>query len=71
MPWRVSLPREREREIVGAIRAPYDVSEEMVREGMAWDYGRYDTDPAIPGLSLEQQARAGRIDLWSQPTIPP
>nr|WP_282589402.1 thermonuclease family protein [Lichenifustis flavocetrariae] len=62
--------REREREIIGVIHAPYDVAEEMVREGMAWDYVRYDTDPAIP--CLEQQARAGHLGLWSQlGAIPP
>jgi endonuclease YncB( thermonuclease family) len=54
---------------VGLIHAPFDVSEEMVREGMAWVYERYNLDAALPGI--EEQARAGRVGLWSDPQPTP
>lgn len=39
-----------------------NTSEATVRAGAAWDYARYDCDPAIPGL--EQTARAEQLGLW-------
>ncbi len=52
--------------VVGLIRVGgRDTSEAMVRAGAAWDYARYDNDPAMPGL--ERAARAGRIGLWADP----
>jgi micrococcal nuclease len=55
---------------VGLIHAPFDVSEQMVREDMAWVYARYNVDPAMPGI--EEKARAGHLGLWSQfEPIPP
>lgn len=43
-----------------------DVAAAQVRSGMAWAYTRYAADQ--PQLAvLEQQARAQRVGLWSQP----
>lgn len=50
---------------IGLILAPLDVSEEMVREGAAWDFVKYNTDPALPGI--EQRARSLSLGLWSLP----
>lgn len=44
---------------------PLDVNAELVRDGGAWAYGRYVTDPAIP--ALQRQARASGRGLWSMP----
>lgn len=45
------------------------VNSEMVRAGMAWanleGRGKYLRDPALP--ALQQEARAARRGLWSQP----
>jgi endonuclease YncB( thermonuclease family) len=51
-----------------------DANAEMVRQGMAWAYTKYLTDPLIPQLEL--QARAQRLGLWvdlgsSAPPIAP
>jgi hypothetical protein len=46
------------------------LSHELVRRGMAWWYRRY--APNHPTLSrLEEEARAARIGLWSQPDPTP
>lgn len=42
-----------------------DVNAEMVREGAAWVYTRYNTDPALP--ALEAEARAAKRGLWAAP----
>jgi len=51
---------------VGAV----DVNAELVRQGMAWVYVRYNRDPALP--VLEAEARATRRGLWADPRpVPP
>lgn len=57
--------------IVGLIRVGgVDTSEAMVRAGAAWDYVRYDSDPAMPGLQAE--ARSAGRGLWADPNaVPP
>ncbi len=42
-----------------------DVNLQMVREGGAWAYRQYATDPETP--KLEAEARAARRGLWSAP----
>lgn len=42
-----------------------DASAEQVRQGMAWAYTKYLTDPAIK--PLENDARARRVGLWVDP----
>ena len=45
---------------------------ELLREGHAWVYRRYTTDPVL--LGLEAEARAARRGLWSLPAaqqVPP
>jgi endonuclease YncB( thermonuclease family) len=42
-----------------------DVSAEMVRQGAAWVFRRYNRDPALP--PLEQTAREARRGLWALP----
>jgi endonuclease YncB( thermonuclease family) len=39
-----------------------DANSEMVRQGMAWAYTKYQTDPLFP--QLEAQARARHVGLW-------
>ena len=39
-----------------------DANSAMVKQGMAWAYTKYQTDPIFPQLEL--QARAKRIGLW-------
>lgn len=47
-----------------------DVSEAMVRKGMAWQYTAYSQTPGL--TAIEQQARNGHVGLWSDPNpIPP
>jgi len=47
-----------------------DANADMVRNGMAWAYTRYLTDPQI--RAMEVVARRERIGLWSEPhPIPP
>ncbi|MDE4915915.1 thermonuclease family protein [Methylobacterium sp. 092160098-2] len=47
-----------------------DTSEAMVAAVAAWDYARYDRDPAMPGLEAAAR-RQGRW-LWADPqAIPP
>lgn len=42
----------------------------MVAQGMAWVYGRYNTDPDLP--ATEAQARAERLGLWADSNaVPP
>ena len=51
---------------------PLDVNQQMVREGAAWAYSQYVTDPSM--FALEDQARARHEGLWSLPssqTMPP
>ncbi|EHL99403.1 nuclease-like protein [Acetobacteraceae bacterium AT-5844] len=48
---------------VGRIYAgSVDVNAEMVRQGMAWVYTRYNRDPELP--RLEAEAKAARRGLW-------
>ncbi|WP_240788747.1 thermonuclease family protein [Ramlibacter henchirensis] len=42
-----------------------DASSEQVRQGMAWAFTRYLTDPEIK--RLEEGARASRAGLWDDP----
>lgn len=42
------------------------VNAEMVREGMAWVYTRYNSSAALPGV--EAEARAARRGLWAAPS---
>jgi endonuclease YncB( thermonuclease family) len=37
----------------------------MVQEGMAWHFVKYSSDTTL--ARLEQQARAKKIGLWSDP----
>lgn len=47
-----------------------DVGAEQVRHGMAWVFRRYSRDGAL--LDLEEQARAARRGLWTDPQpVPP
>jgi micrococcal nuclease len=49
-----------------------NVNAAMVRQGLAWAYLRYQTDPAYS--AMEAKARAGKLGLWSvevPPPIPP
>lgn len=47
-----------------------DLNAAMIGQGLAWVYGRYNSDPTLP--ALEQKARAARIGLWAdQNPIPP
>lgn len=47
-----------------------DLNAVMIGQGLAWVYGRYNSDPTLP--ALEQKARAARIGLWAdQNPIPP
>jgi endonuclease YncB( thermonuclease family) len=48
---------------------PVDVSAEMVRQGMAWVYARYNRDPVLP--RLETEARAAQRGLWRDPSPAP
>ena len=47
-----------------------DANAEQVRQGMAWAFTRYQTDPEIK--RLEEGARAARVGLWrdSAPQAP-
>jgi micrococcal nuclease len=42
---------------------------QMVRQGMAWDYVRYNQDPSLP--ALEAEARAAHRGLWQDPNPAP
>jgi endonuclease YncB( thermonuclease family) len=42
-----------------------DASAEQVRQGMAWRFVRYSTDPAMQ--PLEDAARGARAGLWADP----
>lgn len=49
-----------------------DVNRQLVRDGMAWVYRRYNRDPTL--LQVEADARAARRGLWSLSTtdrVPP
>ena len=49
-----------------------DINREMVREGHAWVYRRYTSDPGL--IADERTARASRVGLWSLPQedrVPP
>ena len=51
---------------VGRIYAgPIDISAEMVRQGAAWVYRKYNHDPSL--LRLEQEAQQARRGLWALP----
>jgi micrococcal nuclease len=41
------------------------VNTQLLREGLAWHYDRYDDDPQWE--ALEQQARSSKVGLWSEP----
>ena len=50
--------------VVGrVIVAGVDVGEEMVRQGLAWHYTQYSSDPRL--AALEQQARQQHRGLWT------
>jgi micrococcal nuclease len=42
-----------------------DLSTTLVREGLAWHYLRYSSDPAL--AAAEAAARAARVGIWSEP----
>jgi endonuclease YncB( thermonuclease family) len=44
-----------------------DVNAEMVRQGAAWVYRKYNRDPSL--LRLEQEAREARRGLWALPEV--
>jgi endonuclease YncB( thermonuclease family) len=46
-----------------------NINQEMVREGMAWRYVQYSSDPET--ASAEMQARASRTGIWSIPYSQP
>lgn len=47
-----------------------DVNRQMVATGMAWHYAAYSKDPSLG--TLQSQAQAQRLGLWSQPNpMPP
>jgi endonuclease YncB( thermonuclease family) len=47
-----------------------DLGRELLREGLAWYYRRYANDPELE--KLEDEARAARRGLWSEPhPVPP
>ena len=51
---------------VGRIYAgPIDISAEMVRQGAAWVYRKYNHDPSL--LRLEREAQQARRGLWALP----
>lgn len=59
--------------VVGRVHAgARDVNTEMVRQGAAWVYVRFNRDPALP--PIEAEARAARRGLWALPEaerVPP
>lgn len=42
-----------------------NVNKELIKQGMAWHYKKYNTDKEL--ARLEEQARKNKIGLWSQP----
>lgn len=42
-----------------------DLSEELLKAGMAWHFKKYDTSPVLNNLEVE--ARHKRVGLWSDP----
>ncbi|HAN9605061.1 TPA: micrococcal nuclease [Escherichia coli] len=51
---------------VGAV----NVNNELVRQGMAWAYRRYVTDPTV--IQIEAEARREKRGLWADPSpVPP
>jgi len=47
-----------------------DMSEDLLRDGLAWYYSRFVTDPVL--ASAESEARRAHRGLWSQPNpVPP
>jgi micrococcal nuclease len=56
--------------VARVIVAGLDLSEEMVRAGLAWHYAQYSTDPRL--AALEQQARQQHLGLWAERSaLPP
>lgn len=45
-----------------------DVQEQMLREGHAWHYVKYDSSPRY--AQAEEYARSRRLGLWESPTSP-
>jgi endonuclease YncB( thermonuclease family) len=46
------------------------VNKELLRQGMAWQYKKYNHDPEY--AALENEARVNKIGIWSQPNpVPP
>lgn len=43
-----------------------NVNYELVRQGMAWAYRRYVTDPAV--IQIEAEARSEQRGLWADPS---
>ena len=42
-----------------------DISEEMIRAGLAWHYKKYSSDKKLAALEIE--ARSKKIGLWTEP----
>ncbi|MGE5359813.1 MAG: thermonuclease family protein [Bacteroidales bacterium] len=56
--------------VARVIVAGKDVSEEMVRAGLAWHYLEPSSDPRL--AALEKEARAKRVGLWADRSpVPP
>lgn len=59
--------RDRYGRVLGTVHvAGVNVNAAMVRQGMAWVYRRYATDPAL--YQAEDAARAARRGLWADPS---
>jgi micrococcal nuclease len=45
-----------------------ETSKELVKNGLAWVYTQYNTDPLLP--SIEEEAKANKRGLWADPVAP-
>ncbi|WP_370477223.1 thermonuclease family protein [Tamlana flava] len=46
-----------------------DLSEQLIKNGLAWHYRQYSKDSVLQ--SLEDKARQSKIGLWQEPTVIP
>ena len=66
------MGQDRYRRIIGKVTYDRnkDLASELLKEGLAWHYRKYSKDPILQ--ALENNARASKRGLWSQPNaIPP
>lgn len=57
---------------VGSVTLPdgHILSQELLKNGLAWHYRRYSTNPLLQ--TLEDRAKEAKLGLWAQPSpIPP